>query len=134
QEWKIEKVNDGVFNLTTNGKIAEWGAAETFVSFKISNLTAAAAKFYVGGSGDSLASNGDIYGINKDDATKKVKLAVRNESGNNWAKWSDTANAYVSDTELSAGATRLVNLGVPIGSTVAPGEYTVTVQLIAPSV
>lgn len=131
QEWKIEKVSDGVINLKTDGKFKNYGAN---TAFKVTNSTATASKYYITGSGASAGTDGVIYSVNDGDATKKFQVGPVNSNGDGFTL--DTATKkYQSISEVANGASDEFKLNVTTNATVlTPGSYTTTVELFVPSV
>ncbi|EPF0317408.1 hypothetical protein ACSN7O_004848 [Enterobacter chuandaensis] len=136
QEWTIAKKQDGVFNINDDGIASVYAhggnAKGQYPIFTISNKTQTASEFYITGSGNSLDSNGNIMMVNNDDATKKTKLDPFINASK--MSWDSTAKKW-KGSSVAAGASQDISLRSMTDSAPAPaGEYTVSIELFAPSV
>ncbi|EPF0317241.1 hypothetical protein ACSN7O_004642 [Enterobacter chuandaensis] len=140
QEWTIEKVNDGSFNIGTDGKLTDGAAggnaAGQFPQFKISNKSQAGSYYYIAGNGTSAASNGKILMINDDAAAEdpNKRAYLKAFVDNTALTWDSTASKWKSPAELAAGTSEVISFK-PQSDTVAvpAGSYTMTVELFMPS-
>ncbi|EPF0317365.1 hypothetical protein ACSN7O_004797 [Enterobacter chuandaensis] len=138
QEWKIEKVKDGIINLEKDNhytnysdNVTKMGGVNT--TFKITNGTQTAGKYYITGSGDSASSDGSIYMVKDDDATTKIKLKPYMGDGTQYFEWVNDANKYRTRTDVAANGTQEFTIA-PIGDqTLTPGSYTMTLELFTPA-
>ncbi|EPF0317392.1 hypothetical protein ACSN7O_004829 [Enterobacter chuandaensis] len=137
QEWTIAKKQDGVMNLKADGgrTIDAYGgnAAGQWPMFTISNKTQTDGVFYIKGSGASLGSDHSIYMVNDDDATKTSRMdpVVSDKR----FPWDGTVVAWKGPS-VKAGESLDIAMHTLSNRSAAvpPGKYTITVELVAPSV
>jgi len=138
QEWTIAKKQDGVLNIAKNGiptaAAAGGNAKGQWPMFTVSNKSQADGVFYIKGSGASLGTDQYIYMVNDDDATKTSRMDPYEGTSDTDLPWDSTVVAWKGPS-VAAGASQDISLATLTSSaTVPPGSYTITVELVAPSV
>lgn len=135
QEWAIVKVKDGNLYIDKDGKASTIGSDVAFPEFKVVNNSATASKYYIAGAGASNTDNGDIMAVNNDDATLKIKVKPYDPITKKSFEWVSAANKYRSLAEVAEGESNNFKLAVANKNTIiTPGNYTVSVELFAPTV
>ncbi|EPF0317375.1 hypothetical protein ACSN7O_004808 [Enterobacter chuandaensis] len=138
QEWKIEKVNDGSFNIGTDGKLTDGAAggnaAGVHPEFKVTNNSQAAGVFYIQGNGSSLDPNNNIMVYNDEDATKRFKVIPKYTADSSIVQWDGTKNKYKGNSLAAGGSVNFAMYLKTDAKDITPGSYTVTLELFAPSV
>lgn len=129
QEWGIAKVRDGNLYLDKDNDVVGLGPNKIQVEFKVVNNSATASKYYIAGAGASYSDKPEIFVVKDDDATMKYRVMPAG------FKWDSTAKKYLSPAELGAGESRNFTFSrYADNSVVAPGNYTVSVELFVPTV
>ncbi|EPF0317418.1 hypothetical protein ACSN7O_004863, partial [Enterobacter chuandaensis] len=123
-------LSDGIPSIKAYGG----NAAGQYPMFTISNKTQADGVFYIKGSGASLGTDQKIYMVNDEDATKKSYVKAYVDTGDTALSWDGTANAWKGPS-VTAGASQDISLSpMTTSEKVPPGKYTVTIELLTPSV
>ena len=122
--WSITKGEEGMLTLV-DGKVHDLDNVPTMI---IRNDSLTAANYELRGQGASKGDDGTVFFVKRGDNTKK--FATANFAAHSDTVWSEEDALYKSKEPLQSGAEKTIELIPYQETTVEPGVYDVSVELL----
>ena len=128
--WSITKGVEGEGTLGEGNKYTNDAILNQSPTLIIKNNSATAGTYYLRGQGSSLADDGTIMYVQREDSTKKFAVSTRHFETHSGTAWDAADNAFKSNSPLAANSEKSIVLVPADGSTINPGTYDVSVELL----
>ncbi|CAI1507209.1 hypothetical protein [Serratia ficaria] len=126
--WTITKGAVGEGTLGAGNKFTNDSILNQVPTLIIKNETATAGNYYLRGQGDSKANDGSVMFVKRGDTSKTFwAVDFAKHSGTTWVAADE---AYKSKSPLAANGEATITLTALDGTTIEPGTYDVSVELL----